>query len=216
MLKYKRKRLTRIITAVIVPLFFAVIVYLLLYHPSKVGLEHFKIISKFKSADTLTESDDKKTASNRIQTEEISADEHIVVRPIEDSMLYAPQMVESYDGKGNVEYLAVDTLNLHKDELMAKKTYLIPVKAADRKLDSLLMGKSNSDQTFYFTVEFWASPIHFSGYKRSANKAIIFGISDIENCELNIVDHNYYLILNNSYFLLELSDSFKDLEEIKQ
>ncbi|MEI6346860.1 MAG: hypothetical protein WCP69_02825 [Bacteroidota bacterium] len=220
MLKYKRKRLIRISLAVFIPIIVGLAILLYLNQFKQVSISDLDIISNsrklFSSSDKLSDSNAKKADVSIKKQKEQTVDTLGVYNDLNsDSTQNTPILMDSFIGNSEVEYTHADTIQLIKDVMIAKKTYIIPILKADIHLDSLLMNKTNESNTLNFTIEFWASPIRFTGYKRSANKAIIFGISDIENAELSVLENNYFLIINNSVYQLDLTDRFKKLVERK-
>jgi hypothetical protein len=223
MIKYKRKRIIRITLAVIIPLFTSVTLFLILNYSQKISISDLDLISKtknlFSSSDNLTDSNVKKTATSKPSVEKSAQD--TLNQPLSndevdnDSILTISSLMYDVVESSNVDYNNIDTAQLNKDVMIASKTYTIPRKNADRQLDSLLMNRVDNSKTFTFTIEFWMSPIHFCGYKRSANKVIIFGISNYQDADLNMVNNDYYLVVNNNYYILELTDRFKKLTEVK-
>lgn len=212
MLKYKRKRIIRYTIAVIVPILIITAVSLVLHYTNRVDLSEIDLISTtqdlFNDKDTLAEKHDKMSAKNTNQADSFPNDTTNADNT-NDSIALSLLTIDHFEGKSIAQYVKTDSIDLKKDVLIATKQYSIPVDLRDKQLDSLLMNRTNLPKILDFTIEFWQSPVNFKGYKRSANKAIIFGITDIDNCELYIDNRQYYLILNSQLFLLESSDVFK-------
>lgn len=215
MLKYKRKRFIRYTIAVIVPIFTIAIIALILHYTNRVDLSEIDIVSTtqnlFSNKDTLSEKHDKMAEKETPRLDHPHTDSTGVPN---DSITLLKPAINHFEGKSVAEYLNIDTMDLKKDILVATKKYTIPVDIREMQLDSLLMNITNIPSTLQFTIEFWKSPINFKGYKLSINKAIIYGISDIDNCELYIDNKQYYLIINTQLFLLEPTDVFKKLTEL--
>lgn len=215
MLKYKRKRIIRYSIAVIVPIFIIAAIVLVLHYTNRVDLSKIDIVSTtqslFSDKDTLSEKHDKMSEKHTPELDHSLMD---TTRTINDSIALLIPAIDHFEGKSVAEYFNIDSLDLKKDILVATKHYSIPIDSQDQKLDSLLMNRVNGPATLQFTIEFWQSPVKFRGYKRSVSKAIIYGITDIDNCELYIDNKQYYLIINNQLFLLESTDVFKKLTEL--
>lgn len=215
MLKYKRKRFIRYTIAVIVPIFTIATIALVLHYTNKVDLSEIDIVSTtqnlFSDKDTLSEKHDKMAEKETLRLDHPLTDSTGVPN---DSIALLKPAINHFEGKSVAEYLNIDTMDLKKDILVATKKYTIPVDSREMQIDSLLMNKTNTPSTLQFTIEFWESPINFKGYKLSINKAIIYGISDIDNCELYIDNKQYYLIINTQLFLMESTDVFKKLTEL--
>ncbi len=217
MLKYKKKRIVKYITAVIVPvLLITITVYALNYY-QKIDIKEINVISDskklFSSKDSSTKNSDKKSAE-LISKEELSANMSHPDEEEENLEGDSSQVISDFEGNADAIYTPVDTNDVLKDKLIAKKTYIIPVNKREVAIDSLLMNRSSSEKQMTFTVEFWVSPIGFRGYKKSKTKAIIFGITDIDNTELYIEDSEFYLITNNKLFLLEPNNEFVKLTQV--
>lgn len=215
MLKYKRKRFIKYTIAVIVPIFTIAIIALVLHYTNRVDLSEIDIVSTtqnlFSNEDTLSEKHDKMAEKETLGLVQPSTDS---TKTPNDSITLLKPAINHFEGKSVAEYLNIDTVDLKKDVLVATKKYTIPVDIREMQLDSLLMNRTNIPSTLQFTIEFWQSPINFKGYKLSINKAIIYGISDIDNCELYIDNKQYYLIINTQLFLMEPTDVFKKLTEL--
>ncbi len=98
-----------------------------------------------------------------------------------------------------------------KDILLGTKTFILSSSGDDKLLDSLLMVDNNIPKERKFIIEFWKSPINFKGYKKSTNKAIVFGIDNFEKCIVKTINGGLYLIDNDLQYFLENTNSFKKL-----
>ncbi len=217
MLKYKRKRIIRTTIAVIVPIFIIVSIALILHITKRVDLSQINIISTtqnlFTNKDSLTLHKDKMAVDHRNESTTTSSNIFIDKGKI-DSIPNKELIISHFEGQSEPEYTNTDTLNFQKDILIATKKYTIPINQKENVIDSLLMNRSSSLTSLTFTIEFWKSPINFKGYKRSQTKAVIFGVTEIDQSNLYIDNHQYYLIIDNRLFLLESTNDFKKLTEI--
>jgi hypothetical protein len=213
MLKYKKKRIVRLSLTVFIPLFLVGAVFITLRLYRQVDFQDIDLISKTKS---IFSPSDKKAPENVKMTEPGSHDK--AVSPVdsnqisneEDSLSIPDPEMEEITLVAE-HYFDIDTANIQKDVMIAKKTYRIPIDKNEKHLDSLLANTYSTDKDYTLTLEFWLSPIGFTGYKKSVNKAVIFGVHDAQNSDLLIADHNFYLIVNNAVYLLEPSNSFAKL-----
>ena len=217
MLKYKKKRIVKYITAVIVPvLLITITVYALNYY-QKIDIKEINVISNtkklFSSKDSSPKNSDKKSAGT-IKDEKMDANMSYSNENEESLDNDSSQVISNFEGNADADYTPVDTNDVLKDRLIAKKKYIIPVNKREVAIDSLLMNKSSNAKQMTFTIEFWVSPIGFRGYKKSKTRAIVFGISDIDNTELFIADSEFYLISNNSLYLLEPNNEFVKLTQV--
>jgi len=74
------------------------------------------------------------------------------------------------------------------------------------------MGNTKKAKKNTLTVEFWLSPVNFKGYKRGAQKVVIFGVTDVKNADIQFVGADLYLLLNNAFFLLSPTNQFLELK----
>lgn len=217
MLKYKRKRIIRSTIAVIVPIIIIASIALILHYTKRVDLSQINIISStqnlFTNEDSLTHHKDKMAVHNQNSTSTNSASA-ISNNNKNDSIPNFEISINHFEGQSEPEYTNTDTLNFQKDILIATKKYTIPINQKENAIDSLLMNRPSSHTSLTFTIEFWKSPINFKGYKRSQTKAVIFGVTEIDQSNLYIDNHQYYLIIDNRLFLLESTNDFKKLTEI--
>jgi hypothetical protein len=213
MLKYKKKRIVRVCLTVFIPIFLVAAVLIILHYYRQVDLQDIDIVSKtkriFYPSDKMAPENVKMTETTTIQKSTPSIDTNLISNE-EDSTSIADSEMEQIK-LVTENFYNIDTLNIQKDIMIAQKVYSIPIDKKEKRLDSLLTNSSSPGKYYTLTLEFWLSPIGFTGYKRSVNKAVIYGIHDVQNADLLIADHNYYLIVNNAVYLLESSTSFVKL-----
>ncbi len=219
MLKYKKKQIVRNIMAVIIPILLITITILALTYYKKLDLRKIDVVKSTKnfffSKDSSQTLRDKKTLTiDKIveKKDNLSFTEI----PAEDWGDDSIGEIAHFEGNTPAIYENLDTNQVVTDVLLAKKKYIIPISKKEIEIDSLLMNKNTNDKFIPFTLEFWVSPIGFSGYKKSKNKAILFGVTDIDNTELFIEDSKFYLIINSDLFLLEPSNEFSKLVPIQK
>jgi len=61
----------------------------------------------------------------------------------------------------------------------------------------------------YINVEFWESPINFSGYKLSKSKLIIYGLSPQLDYQIYKRNESYYLIFHSITYELFETEEFR-------
>ena len=61
------------------------------------------------------------------------------------------------------------------------------------------------------TIEFWESPLHFTGYKMGKNKVVIYGLDQIESVSLLTLDEAIFLKYYEYFFPLEPTSDFLPL-----
>ncbi|HRY32728.1 MAG TPA: hypothetical protein P5531_07145 [Bacteroidales bacterium] len=113
-------------------------------------------------------------------------------------------------------------IEVRRDRFLLSRSYRI---AGSRdslrnpgKLDSIL---TNNVRTFrqapnIMRIEFWKSPVNYTGYKMSNNKIILFGNFDPDQISLELVNHKILLHYKNNTFNLVAGDQFQPLSNSKQ
>ena len=86
----------------------------------------------------------------------------------------------------------IDKVSLDLIHLSADKT--------DTLLESLLDVKTIKQSKI--SVEFWESPVNYTGYKLSKSSLIIYGLLPSENAKLYKFEANYYFQLDGLYYQL--------------
>ncbi|MFO7998305.1 MAG: hypothetical protein R6U86_04910 [Bacteroidales bacterium] len=79
-----------------------------------------------------------------------------------------------------------------------------------KRLDSLL-GNTHEYSPRIITIEFWESPLHFTGYKMGKNKVVIYGLDQIESVSLLTLDEDIFLKYYEFFFPLEPTSEFLPL-----
>lgn len=108
-----------------------------------------------------------------------------------------------------------------KDELLFTKEVLLSgmdsIIRKQKFLDSLLLEDFNITKTpgNLYHLEFWKSPVNYTGYKMSNNRIILFGIYKYDLATLEYANTNIYLKLENIYYMLEETEKYKPLIPLK-
>jgi hypothetical protein len=108
-----------------------------------------------------------------------------------------------------------------RDEFKMSKTYPVfgypdSLQKQNHRLDSLLTNnRTQSAAQSTIKVEFWKSPVNYTGYKYSPNRLVLFGSFNPE--EIRLEYHNHYLFLRyrNSYYQIETTNDFQSLVSVK-
>ncbi|MCX6272035.1 MAG: hypothetical protein NTU44_12605 [Bacteroidetes bacterium] len=92
------------------------------------------------------------------------------------------------------------------------------VSKISKNLDSLLTNDVNTKRfpANVYRVEFWKSPINYTGYRMYSNRIILFGNFDPAEISLEFISRKLYLHYRSSYYLLENTDNFQALSLIKK
>jgi hypothetical protein len=86
------------------------------------------------------------------------------------------------------------------------------------KSDSLINKMINVKPIYIkeIIVEFWESPLNYSGYKMSKSKLIVYGLNPHFNYELYYKNGKYFLNFEQVYYQLEETLTFKPYLSIKK
>ncbi len=109
-----------------------------------------------------------------------------------------------------------------KDELIFAKTIRVSgldsIAKREAMLDSLLIDELHPSLhlSSIFRIEFWISPVNYTGYKMSNKKLILFGIYDFEHSELVYDMGQFFLLTSQKDYRLEISEKFRALEPLKE
>ena len=109
-----------------------------------------------------------------------------------------------------------------KDELLSVKNMeVINVNAianSTRSRDSIIQQASgirdDNNIKYSYTVEFWASPINYKGYKMAKNKIVLYGINPAEGSKIYKLNDNFYLKNLVGVYKLDFSGDFRQFEKI--
>ena len=117
-------------------------------------------------------------------------------------------------------------INVVKDELIY--TLEIPIDNKEQqkkneeesKLSNELTDNPQPVQKQNLLIEFWKSPLNYQGYRMSANRLVIYGLSDVETPEFLFYNNSLYLLYYNEkhdsydYYHLDNTEQFKPLVKI--
>lgn len=82
----------------------------------------------------------------------------------------------------------------------------------NQNLDSLLLDdKYSESQSDLYRVEFWKSPINFTGYKLQRQKLVLFGVFEYRSIKLTRVKNVLYLYYRDRHYRLEEGNEFSHL-----
>ncbi len=106
-----------------------------------------------------------------------------------------------------VSFIETDTLVTDDSILQDKKISQIKVKLVDLSttekdtlLEKLLDVKTVKNESV--TIEFWESPVNYTGYKLSKSRLIIYGLVQSEDLKFYKRDSDYCLKVNGLYYSL--------------
>jgi hypothetical protein len=110
-----------------------------------------------------------------------------------------------------------ENIRVRRDRLLGTQAFNLAMTGlsaapseSTRRLDSLL---GNRQEAVYrqINVEFWESPLNFTGYKMGKNRVIIYGLDQIESVSIQTLDDNIFLKYYEFYFPLLLTSEFLPL-----
>jgi hypothetical protein len=105
-------------------------------------------------------------------------------------------------------------LKLSSDQMLFSKQLKVSgfEMSKDNNLDSLLLDDKYSEAAKgLIKIEFWQSPINYTGYKWANNKLLLFGFYDFESVKVLYFEGNYFLHYGTLFYALEATNSFKNL-----
>lgn len=116
-----------------------------------------------------------------------------------------------------------DDIQLSKDELIyAMYAYPEGAKSdftckSNGKLDSVLVNNTTKRTDNGIYIEFWHSPINYSGYKLGFNTLILYGFYEYTSINLKYMNNGQLLLKYKGHkYILKCTDEFINLELIKE
>lgn len=114
-----------------------------------------------------------------------------------------------------------EEIRVRRDRLLGTIGFTLPAASpagswseSTRTLDSLLRGRTGQPHRSIL-VEFWESPLNFTGYKMSKNSLILYGLDQIESVSLQMHEEVIYLKYYDFYFPLKLTSEFLPLSAVE-
>ena len=83
--------------------------------------------------------------------------------------------------------------------------------------DSTLASMSDVDNTKItatYRIEFWKSPLNYKGYKMSAGKIILYGLTPDIPVRITLTDDNYYIQVGQMFYKMEFTDDYRPFEKV--
>ncbi len=114
-------------------------------------------------------------------------------------------------------------IKVKRDQFIISKNYKVSgladsTSATAALLDSVLTNDRYSRHLKgnVFRIEFWRSPVNFTGYKMEANKIVLFGNFVPEEVSLEYRDRSIFLRYRNTWYRLEYTPNFQSLNNHKK
>ena len=154
----------------------------------------------------------------KIETEELVIPEidSLTLDTLNQILLELDSLIEEPIGIEE-DSIVDENLNILSDVRL--KLIKLPLKHLTEKIidsDSLLKSAIdiNDIDNKYINVEFWESPVNFSGYKLSKSKLIIYGLSPQLEYQLFKKGKSYYLMVHSITYELFETAYFKQFTQI--
>ncbi len=109
-----------------------------------------------------------------------------------------------------------ENIVVRKDEMVAQKVVSLINLDVANAADSIRSKEAGirEEPGKSVTVEFWESPLHYTGYKLSRSRLILFGVDTDEQVALYRLDNTMYMKIAGGVFRLENTADFKQLERV--
>lgn len=130
---------------------------------------------------------------------------------LDENNIELDTLIKSIVEKDN-DTISDENLSILSDKRL--KFYKLPIKHIEASVDntdSLLKTAIHiiEVEKKYINIEFWESPINFSGYKLSKSKLVIYGLSPQLNYQLFKNKNVYYLKFHSIIYELYETEEFK-------
>ncbi|MCG8575904.1 MAG: hypothetical protein MI810_13535 [Flavobacteriales bacterium] len=200
-----------------------------------IGLLLCGILIGFFIGQSVSGSDTEELPSETAPTEFITEyirdtivqEERVEIRLAPDTIILSENLADTSlvveDSLGEIAF--EDTLLKDEDEIRIKRERLIE----QIKLPLIHLSKEEDKDTTIkellgiedqlvheMSVEFWESPLNFSGYKLSKKKLVLYGMSPQLNYTLYKKDENYYLLAEEVLYVMKESQEFLNYVEISR
>ncbi|MEX1001870.1 MAG: hypothetical protein WDZ35_07135 [Crocinitomicaceae bacterium] len=154
-----------------------------------------------------------KTETLQIQKEPKQSDtlENIANTVIEEPDTLIAEVVEDTTEMEN-------DLSIKREKLIDSRWMKVIVLEEKEEKDSLIkdMLGIHDKMPDQLLVEFWESPLSFSGYKLSKSKLILYDMPAALEYKLYRTEKTYYLSTESMYYLLKETEEFLPYKEVKK
>lgn len=129
--------------------------------------------------------------------------------------------VSAQDGEYSADTIyytsaSYEDVEVARDELLFINNVKIKsINTDSKRIDSLLID-DNPKTNNYVRVEFWKSPINYSGYKLGSNKLVLFGVYEPEKMKLEQAGDQLLMIYKGLAYELQQSEEFVQLDKVKK
>lgn len=143
-------------------------------------------------------------ANDTIQDQQDSLE----IEVVDDTLM---QSINSKDTSNSGEEISI-----RRDELIGSKRIPIIYLEEPIKKDSImkeLLGIKESHPTDMI-VQFWRSPLNFTGYKLSKNTLILYGLPEQFNYKIYYKNHLHYLSSEGFFYVIKETQEFLSYREV--
>lgn len=151
-----------------------------------------------------------------VETKVVPVEEPIVEDSVEinDTLLLSDTLEISYiaDTIIDDEYLSINR------EVLKKSAWIKVEVIEEQQTDSLLaeMMNVNTQLPDQILIEFWESPLDYSGYKLNRNKLILYGMPEQMNYRVYRKFDKYYFSTENIFYSIKETEEFLPYLEVEK
>lgn len=151
-----------------------------------------------------------------VETKVVPVEEPIVEdsEEINDTLLLSDTLEISYiaDTIIDDEYLSINR------EVLKKSAWIKVEVIEEQQTDSLLaeMMNVNTQLPDQILIEFWESPLDYSGYKLNRNKLILYGMPEQMNYRVYRKFDRYYFSTENIFYSIKETEEFLPYLEVEK
>jgi len=111
-----------------------------------------------------------------------------------------------------------DNLSINREVLKKSAWIKVEVLAENAPQDSLIAEMMNIKQQLpdQILIEFWESPLGYSGYKLNRNKLILYGMPEQMNYKIYRKKNQYYFSTENIYYSIRETEDFLPYLEVEK
>lgn len=180
----------------------------------KYNIRFFMSINPLES---INRTEDTEKISLVAEQEKPSKKKTVVRNPVstDNNVVYAQDDEFSTD---TIYYTSAsyEDVEVARDELLFINNVKIKsINTDSKRVDSLLID-DNLVMNPYLRVEFWKSPINYSGYKLGNNKLVLFGVYEPEKMKLEQTGDQLLMIYKGLAYELQQSEEFVQLDKVKK
>jgi hypothetical protein len=119
-----------------------------------------------------------------------------------DSIIKREMEIEAIDLTNSSNNMSNETQQIRKDELLHVRI-ITPTTYGNDSIQNVIYKQQTSNMQF--KIEFWESPINFSGVKALGNVIIVYGVKEFDSIALQFdsLNNKLYLKRHNTFYQIE-------------